>query len=66
MTMSDAAKIILAKKGVPMHVKDLVREIESNSLFIFGAKNPSSVLSGTLSNNSDTFIRVSPGTYTLK
>ena len=64
--MSDAAKIILVEKGYPMHVKDLVDEIESRNLFKFGAKNSASVLAGALNKKSDIFIRTAPGKYRLK
>lgn len=66
MTMTDAAKIILADKGTPMHARELVIEIEARDLFKFGAKNPASVLSGALNKKSETFERVGSGTYALK
>ncbi len=66
MTMADAAKIILSEKNQPMHVKELVKEIESKELFKFGAKNPPAVLSGALNKNADIFERTASGTYRLK
>ena len=66
MTMSDATKIVLSEMNNPMHVKELVREIETRDLFKFGAKNPSAVLSGALNKKSDTFERTASGTYCLK
>ena len=65
MTMSDAAKTVLSENNQPMHVRDLVKEIESRGLFKFGAKNPASVLSGAMSKKSDVFERTGPGTYRL-
>lgn len=66
MTMSEAATIILSDKQGAMHVKELVKEIETKDLFKFGAKNPSSVLAGTLNKQPDIFEKVSLGTYRLK
>jgi len=64
--MSEAAKIILSDKQGAMHVKELVNEIEGKDLFKFGAKNPASVLAGTLNKQPDIFEKVSSGTYRLK
>lgn len=66
MTMSDAAKIVLSEKNQPMHVRELVKEIESRDLFKFGAKNPSAVLSGALNKNAAIFERTASGIYRLK
>lgn len=64
--MSDAAKIVLSELNSPMHVKDIVTEIDKRDLFKFGAKNPAAVLSGTLNKKTDTFVRIASGTYCLK
>jgi len=64
--MSDAAKIVLSEMNRSMHVKDLVKEIESRDLFKFGAKNPPAVLSGALNKKSNIFERTTSGTYRLK
>ena len=66
MTMSEAAKIILSDNQGAMHVNELVKEIEVKGLFKFGAKNPSSVLAGTLNKQHEIFEKVSLGTYHLK
>jgi len=66
MTMSEAANVILSDTDQPMHVKDLVREIEARELFKFGAKNPASVLAGALNKKVDTFTKVGPGIYSLR
>ena len=65
MTMTDAARVILSERGHAMKVKDLASEIQARELFKFGAKNPSSVLSGAMSKKSDVFERTGPGTYRL-
>jgi len=64
--MSEAAKIIISDKQSAMHVKELVEEIEAKRLFKFGAKNPASVVTGTLNKQPDMFEKVGPGTYRLK
>jgi len=65
MTMSEAAKIVLSEMNKPMHVRDLVKEIESRNLFKFGAKNPPAVLSGALNKNATIFERTASGIYRL-
>ncbi len=64
--MCDAAKVVLSEMNKPMHVKDIVTEIEKRGLFKFGAKNPAAVLSGALNKKSDTFDKTDSGTYCLK
>ena len=48
MTILEAAVEVLDRKGGPVPVNDIYKEIVRNNLYSFGAKNPRSVLSGTL------------------
>ena len=56
------------RKGGPAAVKDIYEEIVRANLYSFGAKNPSSVLSGTLRKHVKTspspkVVEVSNGVY---
>lgn len=73
MKMFEAARVVLADAGSPMHAKDIYAEIVKRDLYKFGAKNPISVLSQSLSersvgnkkNREELFTRTGPGTYLL-
>lgn len=73
MKMFEAAKEVLVEAKVPMHAKDIYAEIVQKDLYKFGAKNPVSVLSQSLSersignakNREEIFRRTAPGTYAL-
>jgi len=51
MTIYEAALTVLKDSGCKMHVKEIYAEILNKELFKFGAKDPVSVLSGTLTKN---------------
>ena len=68
MTILEAAVAVLSRKAGPMAVKDVYEEIVRNNLYSFGAKNPRSVLSGTLRKHVKTspnpkVVEVSNGVY---
>lgn len=73
MTMHEAAKLVLTESTGPMHAKLIYEEIHRRELYKFGAKNPVSVLSQSLSERSvgnskkkeEIFIRTAPGTYDI-
>ncbi len=73
MKMYEAAVEVLRTADDPLHVRDVHQQIISKELFTFGAKNPVSVLSQTMSERSaggrkgdpPLFVRTAPGTYTL-
>lgn len=73
MKMFEAAEKVLAESETPMHAKDIYAEIVKRDLYQFGAKNPVSVLSQSLSersvgntkNREELFTRTAPGTYLL-
>jgi len=73
MKIFEAAVIVLSDSGEPMHVKAIYDEIIKKELFKFGAKDPVSVLSKTLSKKSKSsdgvpnpeFVSVGGGIYGL-
>ncbi len=70
MTMLEAAVQVLRSRQEPMAVADIYEAITAQSLFSFGAKNPRSVLSGTLRKHakkspSPLITEASPGLYSL-
>ena len=73
MKMFEAAQEVLTESNAPMHAKDIYAEIIKRDLYKFGAKNPVSVLSQSLSersvgnakNREELFTRTAPGTYAL-
>ena len=70
MTILEAAVEVLGRRGEPLSVKDIYEEILRSGLYSFGAKNPRSVLSGTLRKHVKTspspkVIEVSNGVYKL-
>lgn len=73
MKMYEAAVEVLRTVDDPLHVRDIHQRIVSQELFTFGAKNPVSVLSQTMSERSaggrkgdpPLFVKTAPGTYIL-
>jgi len=73
MKMYQAAATVLRTAERPLHVREIHSLIVERGLFAFGAKNPVSVLSQTLSErslggrkgNPAMFERTAPGTYKL-
>jgi len=73
MKMYEAAAEVLRAAEGPLQVREIHRRIVEQGLFTFGAKNPVSVLSQTLSERSvggrkgdpAMFERTAPGTYKL-
>ena len=68
MTILEAAVEVLDGKGGPTPVNDIYEEIVRNNLYSFSAKNPRSVLSGTLRKHVKTspnpkVVEVSNGVY---
>ena len=73
MKIFEAAKVVLSESKGPMHAKDIYEEIHRRELYKFGAKDPVSVLSQSLSERSvgnskkkeEIFLRTAPGTYDI-
>lgn len=61
MTIPEAAKRVLKSSTRAMSAKELVKEIEAQGLFKFGAKQPESVLASTLRKKSDIFEKTDQG-----
>ena len=61
MTIPEAAKMVLSGSIRAMSAKELVKEIEAQGLFKFGAKQPESVLASTLRKKSDIFEKTGQG-----
>lgn len=48
LSFTDAAEVILRKKGIPMHVKDIVNEFLKGKLIQTNRKTPDSTLNSAL------------------